>query len=204
MFSYNEKSRLLNFVNRLLDVLLLNIVWLVSCIPLVTIGAATTAAYSVTMQMLTDEEGYIVKSYIKAFKQNFKKSTILWLLNASGLYIVYLDWQIVTKTETPSIVLLVISIISTVLITAAFLYVYPLTARYNNTVKNTILNSIQLCFKFFLRTLILLILIAFEIAVFTWNSAMIIPGLLIGPMIVFYTVSAGARTLFLKTEKEKD
>ena len=51
MFNYSEKSPLLNFVNRLLDILLLNILWIVSCIPIVTIGAATTAVYAILLKM---------------------------------------------------------------------------------------------------------------------------------------------------------
>ncbi len=202
MFNYNERSSFLNFINRLLDVLLLNILWLISCIPLITIGAATTAAYAVLFKMLTDEEGYIIKSYIKEFKNNFKKSTLLWVLNAAGLYILYLDWQLVTKVETPSIFLLIISIVSSVVVFTGFLYVYPLTARYENRVKDTILNSIQLSFKYFLRTIILLLIIVFEIVVFTWNTALLIPGILVGPMIIFYTISAASRKIFLEIEKE--
>lgn len=204
MFNYSERSPFLNFVNRLLDILLLNILWIVSCIPLVTIGAATTAVYAILLKMLTDEEGYILKSYVKEFRANFKKSTLLWLMQAAGIYILYLDWQIVLKTETPSIFLLIVSIISTFVVFAGFLYVYPLTARYDNTVKNTILNSLQLCFKYFVRTIILLFIIIFECAVFTWNTVLLIPGILIGPMIMFYTISATSRRIFLQTETEQD
>ncbi len=203
MFNYNEKSKLLNFINRLLDILLLNILWIVSCLPIITVGAATTAAYSVLLKMLTDEEGYIARSFFKEFKLNFKKSTCIWILQAVLLYALYLDYQIVTKTETPSIVLLIISIISTVLVFTGFLYVYPLTARYENTVKNTILNSIQLSFKFFLRTIILILITVFEICIFTWNTALLIPCILIGPMIIFYTISATSRKIFLETEKKQ-
>ena len=129
--------------------------------------------------MLTDEEGYIVKSYFKEFKANFKKSTLLWILHAAGIYILYLDWQIVLKTETPSIVLLIVSIISTFVVFAGFLYVYPLTARYDNTVKILFL-ILQLCFKYFIRTIVLLVIIAFEYAVFTDTA--LNSSILIGPI----------------------
>lgn len=201
MFGYSEKNSFFNFINRLLDVILLNILWLITCIPIVTIGAATTAAYSITMKMLDDQEGYIIKSFFKEFKKNFKKATILWILNFIGLYILYLDWQIVVNIQAPPILLIIISILSSFFIFTGFLYVFPLTARYENTIKKTIINSIQLCFKYFLRTIILLIVVGFEVFIFSWNVPMIIFGICAGPMILMYTVSAVAKKIFFLTEK---
>ncbi len=68
------------FINRLLHVILLNFLWFICSIPIVTMGAATTAVYSVTLKMVRNQEGYTVKSFFEAFRTNFRQSTVIWLI----------------------------------------------------------------------------------------------------------------------------
>lgn len=56
--------------------------------------ASTTALYSVMFKIIKKEEGYIIKSFLKAFRQNFKQSTIIWLLLIGTGCIVGYDWYI--------------------------------------------------------------------------------------------------------------
>ena len=85
MALFNINSSFFKFINKLLDVLLLNLLWILCSLPVVTIGAATCAAFSVTLKMVDDEEGYIVKPFFKYFKQNFKQGTLMWIFTAFGL-----------------------------------------------------------------------------------------------------------------------
>ena len=77
---FNADSGFSRFMNRVSDLFILNILWIICSIPIITIGASTTALYSVDLKLLDNEEGYIIKSFFKAFKENFKKSTIIWLI----------------------------------------------------------------------------------------------------------------------------
>ena len=65
-------------MSRIFDMMCLNVLWLVCSLPIFTIGASTTAMYTVMLKVVKNEEGYIVKGFFKAFKENFKKSTIIW------------------------------------------------------------------------------------------------------------------------------
>ena len=67
-------------LNKICDMCCLNVLWLVCCIPVFTIGASTTALYTVMLKMVKNEEGYIFRGFFKAFKENFKQSTIMWLI----------------------------------------------------------------------------------------------------------------------------
>ena len=67
-------------MSKVADLCILNVVFLICCIPVFTIGAATTALSYVTLKMKDGEEGYILKSFFKSFRQNFKQSTVIWLL----------------------------------------------------------------------------------------------------------------------------
>ena len=68
------------FINKLLHVLLLNLLWVVCSIPIITMGASTTAVYYVTLKLVRDEEGYTIKSFFDSFKTNFKQATLIWII----------------------------------------------------------------------------------------------------------------------------
>ena len=100
----NINSSFLKFWDKLIDLLFLNLIMLVCCIPIVTIGPAVTAAYAVLLKMVDDEEGYIYKSYFKYFKSNFKKGMIFGILFMAAVYALYIEWQIVTKMNDVNLV----------------------------------------------------------------------------------------------------
>ena len=70
---FSVDSPLYRFLNRLLDILKLNFLWILGSIPIFTIGVSTTAAMSVALKLADDEEGYIAKSYFEAYKAIFKQ-----------------------------------------------------------------------------------------------------------------------------------
>lgn len=77
---FSVDNMLFRFMERVSDLIILNFLWIFSSLPLFTIGASTKALYSVSLNLANESEGSIIKDYFKAFKDNFKKSTILWLI----------------------------------------------------------------------------------------------------------------------------
>ena len=77
---FNYEGPVFTSLSRLADLFWLNLLYIICCIPLVTVGAASTALYYVTLKMAKDEEGYITRSYFKSFKDNFVQATAIWLL----------------------------------------------------------------------------------------------------------------------------
>ena len=69
---FNMDNKFFTFMGRIADLCILNIICLVCCIPIVTAGASITAMYYVTLKMVRNEEAYIVRSFFKSFKDNFK------------------------------------------------------------------------------------------------------------------------------------
>lgn len=76
---FNPDNMVFRFMGRLSDLMILNFLWIICSIPIFTIGASTTALYSVTLELAKENEDYIIKSFFKSFKKNFKNSTLLWL-----------------------------------------------------------------------------------------------------------------------------
>ena len=81
-------------MNKVADLCILNIICLVCCIPIVTAGASITAMYYVTLKMVRNEEAYIVRSFFKSFKDNFKQATIINLIMIAVGAVLYLDLNV--------------------------------------------------------------------------------------------------------------
>ena len=76
----NPESKFMLAMSRIGDLLLLNLMFLISCVPIFTIGAASTAMYTLCFRFDTDREQGLIKSYLIAFRDNFKQATVIWLI----------------------------------------------------------------------------------------------------------------------------
>lgn len=199
---FSQDSGFVKFMNRALDVLVINLLWLAFSIPIVTMGAATTAAYYVMLKLVDDEESYVGKMFIKAFKDNFKQATIMWCITAPLIYLGILMWQFIAKGDAEWYVILGAIVYSAAVITTN-LYTYPLMARYENSLKNTVRNSFGICFQFFTKTILIVVLLAVELVIFFWCRPTMIAGLVIGGGLMIYTVSAISKKIFLVIEQLK-
>ncbi|MGN0642370.1 MAG: YesL family protein [Huintestinicola sp.] len=201
---FSIDSPLYKFMQRLWDVIKLNFMWLLFSIPVVTIGCSTIAAFSVALHMTDDTEGDIIRDFFKAFKANIKQGILMTFITLISVYAVYLDFQLYNAPENGSLPFLIIGIFTAYLLTFSLLYVYPLLARYENSIGNSLKNSFRLGMKFFGRTILLVLLLAVEFVLIFWNLTTMFVGLLIGPACVIYTISGTALYIFKETEKENN
>ena len=199
---FSVDSPLYRFLSKLLDVIRLNFLWILFSIPLVTIGASTVAALSVALKMADDEEGYIGRSFLKAFRENWKQGTVLGLITLVALYAVYLDFQFFEALEGNPMIFLLVGILSIVVVVSALLYAYPLAARYENTLFRTIQNSIDITRRYVGRTLFLVFVLSLEFLLFQFNQTMMFFAILLGPGFMIYTLAAFSKKTFLLIEKE--
>ncbi|MBO5210111.1 MAG: YesL family protein [Lachnospiraceae bacterium] len=199
---FSVDSPLYRFFNRLWDIIQLNFFWLICCIPIVTIGASTAAAFHVCMKMVDDEEGYISKEFFKGFKENWKQGTVVGFLIILASYAVYLDVQIFEAVEGNPIGFLIVAMISGFLFFLCLIYAYPLIARYRNTLLGTLKNSFTIARRHFLRTIFLAFILMIEILVWMYNSTTLFIGFLIGPACIMFTIAGMALRIFQQIEKQ--
>lgn len=164
---FNTESPIFQFLETFSDFVILNIFFVITCIPVVTIGPAITALYSVTLREARNEQGYILQAYLAALKENFKRSFLLSLLYALvGAILLYnLAFWAQMKTITGHAVLILIACL-TLLYLVSLLYVFALSARFENSLKQTVKNSLLLALANPMQTLlmILILLIGFSLA----------------------------------------
>lgn len=198
---FSPNSKLYKFMEWLTNTFVLNILWLLLCLPVVTIGASTIAAYTVALKMTNENEGHIAQDFFKAFKANIKQGIPMTFITALCAEVLYLDFQICKIAEENSLIFLIIGIITAYVFIFSFLYVYPLLARYDNTIFRTLKNSFRISMKYFLRSLLLVVIVAFELAAIFWNTKTVFVGLIFGGAFVMLTVSKFANDIFEKLEK---
>ena len=150
-------SPVMRFLGRVGDILLLNIVFVVTSIPVITIGTALSALYTVAMKLVRGEDPAIIKEYLKAYKRNFKPATICWLFMAVIGVLLFVDFRLVavfSGTAYTVMRLLLAMILGIWLLT--FLYLFPYIARFDNTIFNSMKNALFLSVAHIPSTLMML------------------------------------------------
>ena len=199
---FSVDGALYKFLSRLWDMVKLNFMWLLFSLPIVTVGAATVAAYSVTLKMVDEQEGYVARQFVKAFKENWRQGIPMGLLALFCSYAVYLDFELQHVAEGDSTMFLIFGIVAAFVFGMSFIYAFPLSARYENTLIGTLKNSVNIATRYFVRTLLLVVILAVEVVVFIFNYMTLFFGLLIGPACIMLTISGFALHFFKEIEKE--
>ncbi|NLG03098.1 MAG: YesL family protein [Clostridia bacterium] len=155
---FDLDSPLMSFLGKMADLLWLNILYILCCIPIITIGASTSALYYVTLKMSANEEGYITKSFFKSFKQNFKQATIIWLMMLVVGAVIFVDFRFLSMNETPfgKAIFIALCIIC-VLLAFVSVYIFPLLAKFDNTIKNSLKNALLISIRHFPYTIVLIV-----------------------------------------------
>lgn len=186
---FNMDGPVFRFLSKMADLILLNLVFLVCCLPIVTIGASTTALAYVSMK-IRDDEGYVVRSFFKSFKQNFKQSTIIWLLMLFLALVLGLDTYILRQMEgAAASVMQVIVYIGILLWVMIFIYVFPVQAKFYNTIKGTLRNAVLLAVGNLPKTLVMVVLTGGCAILTFWNINTFVYGLLVWILIGFALLS---------------
>lgn len=156
---FDTDGFLMRVLTKIADTVWLNILFLICSIPIFTIGASITALYYVSFKTIKDEEGYITKDFFRSFKENFKQSTIIWIV-LLVLYIIF-GFELTTLLAMNTSMAdagIVIAMIPGLLILFVGLYVFPLLSRFENTTKATIKNALFLSIANIPKTLLALVI----------------------------------------------
>ena len=140
---FNIDSKFMAFMSKLADLLLLNFLTVICCLPIFTIGASFTAMHTVLIAIHRNENGGIIKDYFKAFASNFKQATVIWLIIlvcATALFVWF--YLIVEQYVKMPNILVFLLIASAALMVINISWVFVLQARYINPIWHTLKNSL--------------------------------------------------------------
>ena len=159
----------------------LNIVFLITCIPIITIGSALSALYEVSMKEARGEYGYLIKPYFKCLKENLLSGSLAFcfyaiLLLFLGFGIVF--WQNLDTSFSYAAV--AISCVLALVVLIAAIYTFPLIARFENPILRTIKNAFCITLGSLKYSFLFLLLHLFEFSLVYLFSGVRIFMLLIG------------------------
>lgn len=163
---------LIQFLSKMADLMWLNILTMICCIPIITAGASLTALNYMALKIVRNEEGYITRGFFKAFKENFKQSTAIWCLFLVVACVLGIDYRIMTTTDVKiGNVLQMLILITAMMTVFTLLYVFPVQAKFSNSIMRTIWNAFVLSIVQFPKTILMIVLYALPyVMVYLWNG----------------------------------
>lgn len=188
---------------KITNLLILNLYWVIGCLPLVTIGASTTAAFTVTLKMAEDrEESGVTRAFWTAYVQNLKHGVPLSLILLAGVYATWINWQCFDKLEGNPLVFLLMAVTMVLLLAVHFLFIFPLEARYQNGLLAALNNARNIFIRYIGRSMGLVGVLFLQFLFFTQvNTVLIFAGFFCMPILMIYTVSQAAMPIFRKVEQ---
>lgn len=178
---FSPDGKLARFLNGLGNLIVLNILTIICCIPVFTAGAAMTALYTMVMRMVRKEEGKIISEYLKAFKDNFKQATILWLIFGGLIAFMTFDiWILRSLTGTFGMVYRVILFVIILVFVMVLIHIFAVLARFDNTIKNTAKNALLFCVGKLPQAVLMLVLTLIPAILLTVSYRFVSVDFLIG------------------------
>lgn len=179
----NKSNYLWKFSEDLIDICILGAMCLLCSLPIVTMGASAAAMYTVFMNHSIYGKKELVKPFFSAFKENFKKATILWLITFPAMLILAVDAFYYLFSSDRSIffkimVIFMLCLLAIVIVVSA--YAFPTMVLYNNTVRETLIKSFKYSYISWPWTLLIFVVsIAFPILMIMglWYFAFLFAGI---------------------------
>lgn len=200
MFRYD--SGIMSFLGKVADIVILNLLTLLCCIPIVTIGASITAAHYTALKMHRDTDNYVVRNFFRSFKANLLQGILIWIL-----WIVVVALSVFAYLFYPeggiSTVLKIIMCSMLIFIAMTTMWLFPMQARFSNSIRITIRNAFMFSCRYILRTLGMLVVTATGAALWIFLGAELywIP-LLFGISLPIYLCAMMYSKVFEKLEDQ--
>lgn len=200
---FGEGSLFIRFLNKTADLLILNLLTLIMCLPIVTAGASLTAMHYVLLKMVRNEEGYIIKSFFRSFRRNFVQATILWLLYVALAALMVSNLIMILEGSGHYPLWLPSSILVVGLLEVMFMiYTFAMLSRFENTVAQTLINAVTLTFAELPRSLEMLVITLVPLIACLWVNALFPFLILFGFSVPGYACAMVYNPLFKKLEKQ--
>ena len=200
---FDLDSPLMNVLNKMADLMWLNILTLICCIPIITAGAAFTSMHYVALKIVRNEESYITRSFFKSFKTNFRQATLIWLMILLIAAVLGGDYYIITKSGIQfSSVLVVLIMAAAVLVICTTLYAFPVLAKFDNTIMGTIRNAFIMSILQLPKTVVMFVMAFFPLIIYLVSLRLIPIIFLFGFSLPAYASAMLYNKFFQKQEDQ--
>ena len=200
---FEEGSPFQRFLNKMADLLILNIITMLMCLPIITAGAALTAMQYVLLKMVRGEEGYILKSFFRSFKREFRQATVLWILYVALAALMASNLVMVLQGSGRYPIWLPSSIVVVAVLELMFMiYTFAMLSRFDDTIYHTLLNAVTLTFAELPRSLEMAVITIIPLIAFFRVSILLPVLILFGLSVPGYACAMIYDPVFRKIEKQ--
>lgn len=156
-FSYD--GYLSKILTKVMYIVSLNLLFLLCSIPIFTIGAAQTAMYTVLLRYIKNDEPDIIRSFFRAFRENFKKSTIVWLVMLAVGGTLFLNYYFLYRMQTnlSEAICIVLNLILLAWL-VVWVYIFPAMSYFENSIRGYAAFSVGLAIAKLPYTVVLILL----------------------------------------------
>lgn len=158
---FDQERPFWRFLNRASDIVIINVITVLLCLPIVTAGAAYTALYYTTVKTVKKGRGYLLKNYFHSFSENFFQATVSWMflltLFVSSLYLAYVNYKPAVSGGMPQFIFW-ISFLVCFMLFCTVMYCFPVLSRFVFNTKTLISFSYIIAVRYFTYTLGLVVL----------------------------------------------
>lgn len=191
---------LMTVLNKIKDMVFLNLCTLLCCIPLVTVGASLTAAHYAALKMRRDCDNHVVKNFFRSFRQNFGQSTLLWLIWAAAAAVCLLSYWMYSEVDGMlSILPGGVAAIGLFLL-MLFVWLFPVQARFINPIWRIIQDSFVLACRHFGRTVLMTLTVVLGFFMWCVGIKLLWIPLLFGFSVPIYLSALLYDSVFLELE----
>ncbi len=201
---FDLSNPVMRFLTRIVDLAILNILTVVYALPVVTAGASFTAMNYVLLHLCRRDETYVAKMFRKSFKDNLRQGIPLGLIAAGAALITAVDlWGMhASESKLITVMMIAITVIAGFLL-AAFVYMFALQSRYENTVRGTIVNAFKLAVGNLPRTALMMVIwIIWALIMVYLHKAAPLAFLLFGYTLPGYLCAMLYDRVFVKLEED--
>lgn len=152
-------SPVIAFLNKMTDLIVLNACWIICSLPIVTMGASTTAMYYVCIISIRQGDGYVIRRFFQSFFRNFKQATLLWLIVLGCGIILTLDIFFWCQLGTGfARIMLVLSMAVAFMVCLVLQYLFPLLSRFDGKIGEQFKNAAAFAVGYLPYSLLLIVI----------------------------------------------
>lgn len=171
---FNLDNPVMRFLSKVFDVMLLSAIWGLFCLPIVTIGASTTAMYYATVKVIRRERGYVFQEFWKSFKMNFLQGTLCWILVVAATALFYANVKFATGINTKmGTILEIVYMAMGLIVLGCGVYLFPVLSRFSMKTMQLIKTCLFLFFKYIPKSILMGLIVAVACVCIYFSSIMI-------------------------------
>ena len=204
---FHYENPFIQFLVRVGDLMILNALFILCSLPVVTLGASLTALHRVTQNMLFEQEEPLLKAFFRAFRQNFRQSTLAWLVELVVIVSLVCDVLLVMAYFDGGLAkaMYILVAVLAILVAGVFSYLMPLIARYENGMRQQVNNAVVLAIIKLPKTVLLMLLNLLPVILLLISVPVFVQTLIfwviIGFAFVSFLTSSILKPVFQQLEK---